>query len=66
LKNNMQIQIASDGVRWAPSSAHICPGRTQYSARSNQISKGSRSSPIQPATFSQIHHWQTFALWIQS
>jgi hypothetical protein len=28
---------------WAPSSAHLCPGRPPYSARSNQWSKGSRS-----------------------
>jgi hypothetical protein len=47
VKNNTQIVIASQGVRWAPSSAHLCPGFTTYSARSNQWSKGSRSRPIQ-------------------
>jgi hypothetical protein len=63
--NIAQILIAFEGVRWAPSSAHLCPGRTAYSARSNPWSKVSRSCPIQPATISQLQHWQTFASEVQ-
>jgi hypothetical protein len=54
LKNNSQTAIAPEGGRWAPSSAHLCPGQRAYRARSNQWSKGSRSCPIQPATISQL------------
>jgi hypothetical protein len=66
LLNRAQILIAFQGVRWAPSSAHLCPGRTAHSARSSPWHKVSRSCPIQPATISQLHHWQTFASWVQS
>jgi hypothetical protein len=51
--NRAQILVAFQGVRWAPSSTHLCPGRTAHSARSNQWRKVSRSCPIQPvANFS--------------
>jgi hypothetical protein len=66
LKNTEQILIAPQGMRWAPTYAHLRPGRTTYSTRSNQWSNGSRLCPIQPATISQLHHWRMFSSWVQS